>query len=77
MSLFNDSHRCGKRKPTFLSSNGVFDTSFDLWDNRIFLLFVRDRLITIHGERESSDLIWRLNQIIHEQPRESSAVRGV
>jgi hypothetical protein len=71
MSLWNDS----PRKASFLGNAGgqpprrnksIFNIDYDGWDNKTFLMYVRDRLIYIYNESPSSDFIWRLNQIIHE-----------
>ena len=85
MSLFDDSR--GPRKPFFVcngdiprrkpSTYGYFAQDFDLWEDRVFLCFVRDKLCWIHGYPENDPMIEKLLDIIYRTPRGANSTAGV
>lgn len=65
--------RIPRRKPT----SYYFDQDFDLWEDRIFLCFVRDKLCWIHGYSETDPMIEKLLDIIYRTPRDVNSTVGV
>jgi hypothetical protein len=84
MSLWHDSQ--GSRKPFFLGetppspkiprrSPGVFYSHRDFaqYQDRIFLAFLRDRLIWLNGMSEDDPIIEKLVDIIHRTPENDNS----
>lgn len=62
--------RIPRRSPASFYSNRDYAS----WPNKVFLCFVRDRLIWLHGMDESDPMIEKLLDIIHRSnPEENSS----